>query len=117
MKAAIIPTLWRLLLIAAGTLGITWLAWRLGVDPFAPGNASGAANDAIQPWRWPLMLGRWIVWATVCIQWAWIGKTLFSGNSDQDKAKRNQWRSMRYRMIGGIALVEAIILFSYLTGG
>lgn len=53
----------------------------------------------------------------ICIQWAWIGKTLFSGNSNQDKAKRNQWRSLRYRMIGGIALVEAIILFSYLTGG
>lgn len=53
----------------------------------------------------------------ICIQWAWIGKTLFSGNSDQDKAKRNQWRSLRYRMTGGIALVEVIILFSHLTGG
>ena len=63
------------------------------------------------------MFGRWILWATIWFQWAWIGKKLLGGDSDQGKAKRNQWLSMRHRMMGGIAIVEAIILFSYLTGG
>lgn len=117
MKAPIQRTMWWLLLIVAITIGITWLAWLVGTDPFAPGNATGTANAAIQPWRIPLMLGRWGLWCVVWYQWHWIGEKLFKGDSDHDKAKRNQWHSMRNRMMGGIVIVEVIILFSDLTGG
>jgi hypothetical protein len=117
MKTATQKSVWWLLLIAAGIIGATWLAWHMGADPLAPGNVSSIANEAIQPWRIPLMIGRWGLWCLAWYQWHWIGQKLFTGMSERARAQQNQWQSMRNRMMGGIAIVEAIILISDLTGG
>jgi len=109
--------MWWMLLIAAGIVSITWFAWLLGADPLSPGNASGAANEAIQPWRLVIMLGRWIVWIAIWWQWVWLGGKMFRGGTERASAQRDQWNVMRHRMMGGIAIVEAIILFSNVTGG
>ena len=104
--------LMRLLLIAAVTVGVTLVAWLLGADPLTAGHVTGNAKAAIHPWRWGLMLARWAFWGLLWYRWAWIGTRLFRGDTE-----RAQWQAMRPRMLGGIAVVEGIILFSVVTGG
>jgi hypothetical protein len=94
----------------------TVVAWLLGADPLAPGNWSGRANGAIGPWRTVLMLVRWAVWGLVWWRWEPMGQRLFRGNTEVATAQRRQWASMRKRMMGGIAVVELIILLSTITG-
>ena len=122
MKSPLITTgtktaLCLLLLLAGGLVVVTWLAWVSGADPLSPGNASGVANDAIRPWRPVLMIGRWVLWCVIWIQWSWIGDRLFHDESEDTVDIRHQWVLMRSRMMGGIAVVELLILFSNVTGG
>lgn len=105
-----------LLLLAGGLVVVTWLAWVSGGDPLGPGNASGVANSAIRPWRPALMIGRWVLWCVIWIQWSWIGDRLFHDEPEDMAAKRHQWALMRSRMMGGIAVVEALILYRNVTG-
>ena len=97
---------------------VTLLAWLLGVDPMTPGNWSGRANEAIRPWRLGLMLLllRWMVWCALWWRWEQVGQRLFRGNSDVVAAQRKHWAGMRKRMLGGIAVVEFIIVLGKLTG-
>lgn len=96
---------------------ITVIAWLLGSDQLAPGNWSGRANEAIDPWRTVLMLVRWALWVLLWWRWEQVGQRLFLGNTETAGAQRQQWAGMRKRMMGGIAVVEVIILFSTITGG
>ena len=107
--------LW-LLLIVAGVLGVTGLAWLLGADPLAAGNWSGRASETIRPWRWVLTSVRWALWLLVWYRWAWIGARVFRGDSPQKTAQRQQWQSLRHRLVGGIAGVEGLILLSAVAG-
>ena len=95
----------------------TVIAWLSGVDPLAPGNWSGRANEALGPWRTVLMLVRWALWMLLWWRWDQIGQRLFRGNTEIADAQRHQWAGMRKRMMGGIAVVEVFILFSTITGG
>lgn len=117
MKSPLTKTVLWLVLLAVGLVIVTWLAWVSGADPLGPGNASGAANEAIRPWRTVLMIARWVLWCVIWIQWSWIGDRLFRGESEDTVAKRDQWTLMRNRMLGGIFVVELLILFSNVTGG
>lgn len=106
-----------LLLILLGFVVITLLAWCLGADPLTPGNWSGTADEAIKPWWILLMLVRWVLWWLLWLYWNWVGKRLFRGETEKAVAQRDQWQSMRHRLLGGIAVVEGAILFSHLAGG
>lgn len=106
-----------LLLLLLGFVVITLLAWWLGADPLTPGNWSGTANETIKPWRLLLMLGRWALWWLLWLRWTWMGECFFRGETDKGIAQRDQWQSMRHRLLGGIAVVEMAILFSQLAGG
>ena len=103
--------------ILCGLFVTTLLAWLLGVDPLTPGNWTGQAASTIKPWRTGLMVVRWAVWCLLWWRWDWAGERLFWGDSPQSAVQRVQWGPMRHRMLGGIALVEALTLFSKLTGG
>ena len=94
----------------------TAIAWLLGADPLVPGNWSGRANEAIGPWRTILMLTRWALWCLFWWRWEQVGNRLFRGELEADTAQRQQWAGMRKRMMGGIAVVEVIILISTMTG-
>ena len=108
----------RMMLMTGGVIGlITVVAWLLGADPLTPGNWSGRANEAIRPWRTGLMLLRWLLWGLLWWRWDQVGQRLFRGEPDVVAAQRQQWAGMRKRMMGGIALVELIILLSTVTGG
>ncbi|MFT6957713.1 MAG: hypothetical protein ACJAYC_002727 [Halieaceae bacterium] len=105
----------KLLIIVVSFIGITGVAWLLGADPLVVDNWSGhvsEVNGAIGPWRTGLIAGRWGLWCVLWWQWERAGKRLFNGESDL----RVQWRKMRNRMIGGIAAVELLIVFSKFTG-
>tara|TARA_R110001592_G_scaffold254129_3_gene517473 strand:+ start:18742 stop:19095 length:354 start_codon:yes stop_codon:yes gene_type:complete len=99
-----------------GFVALTLLAWWLGADPLTPGDWSGTANETIKPWRFLLMLGRWVLWCLLWLRWTWTGECLFSGDTEKAVAQRDQWQSMRHRLLGGIAFVELTILFSHLAG-
>lgn len=104
----------KILILVVVFIGITLVAWLLGADPLA-GNWSGhvsETNEAIKSWRTLLMVGRWCVWCLLWWRWEYVGKRLFNREADV----RGQWRKMRSRMIGGIAAVELLIVFSTLTG-
>ena len=105
-----------LLIIAVTMVLVTIVAWLLGVDPLSAGDWSGQANEAIRPWRTGLMIGRWGLWCVLWWQWDSVGKYLFKAEAGGNTAQRAQWSRMRHRMMGGIAVVEAIILFSTISG-
>jgi len=108
----------RILLAIIGVIAVaTVIAWLLGADPLTPGNWSGRANEAIGPWRKVLMLVRWALWGSLWWRWEQVGQRLFRGNTEIADAQRHQWAGMRKRMMGGIAVVEVIILYSTITGG
>lgn len=110
----------RMMLILLATIGVivlvTGIAWMLDVDPMAPGNVTGRANDVIGPWRITLMLVRWALWCLLWWRWEQVGRWLFKGNSEARSSQRQYWLGMRKRMMGGIGVVEALILISSLTG-
>ena len=108
---------WILLAIIGVIAVATVIAWLLGTDPLAPGNWSGRANEAIGPWRRVLMLVRWALWGLLWWRWEKVGQRLFRGTTEIADAQRKLWAGMRKRMMGGIAVVEVIILFSTITGG
>ena len=107
---------WWLLLIVAGLLAITVIAWLSGVDPLAVGNWSGRASEALHPWRGVLTLVRWVLWGALWYRWAWLGTQVFRGDSTQATAQRRQWLALRNRLLGGIAVVEGLILLSHGSG-
>jgi hypothetical protein len=45
-----------------------------------------------------------------------VGQWLFKGGEEVRLSQRQYWSGMRNRMMGGIAVVEIIILISNLTG-
>jgi hypothetical protein len=90
------------------------VAWWLDADPLAAGNWSGQANEAIKPWRSVLMICRWGFWGLLWWRWEQVGQRLFRG--EPEGAQQAQWATMRNRMLGGVVVVEAIILFSTVTG-
>jgi hypothetical protein len=96
---------------------ITVIAWLLGVDPLAPGNWSGQANEVIGPWRTVLMSVRWTLWVLLWWRWEQVGERLFRGDTQVGAAQMQQWAGMRRRLMGGIAVVEVIILLSAIAGG
>lgn len=106
-----------LLAIIGGIAVITVIAWLLGGDPLAPGNWSGHVNEVIGPWRTLLMLVRWTLWALLWWRWEQVGQRLFRGDTELAGGQRQQWAGMRKRMMGGIAVVEVIILLSAIEGG
>lgn len=108
--------LW-LLLIVAILFAATVLAWLWGADPLVAGDWSGSASQMIRPWRWVLTSLRWALWCVVWSRWAWIGARVFGGDSPQKTAQRQQWHSLRHRLVGGIAGVEGLILLSAVAGG
>jgi hypothetical protein len=103
-----------LLIIVAVIFAVTLLAWWFSADPLAVGNWSGQANEAIKPWRTVLMISRWGLWCLLWWRWERVGQRLFTG--EPEGAQRAQWTRMRNRMMGGIAVVEVIIVFSTMTG-
>ena len=105
-----------LLAIIGVIVVVTVIAWLLGTDPLVPGNWSGRANEAIGPWRTILMLTRWALWCLLWWRWEQVGQRLFRGGTEVVAAQRQQWAGMRRRMMGGIAVVEVIILISTMTG-
>ena len=105
-----------LFLIAVTMVLVTIVAWLLGVDPLRAGDWSGQANEAIRPWRTRLMIGRWGLWCVLWWRWEWVGQHLFKAEAGDNTAQRAQWSRMRNRMMGGITVVEAIILFSAISG-
>jgi len=60
---------------------------------------------------------RWAIWVLLWWRWEQVGERLFRGNAEIAAAQHQQWTRMRKRMMGGIAVVEIIILFSTITGG
>ena len=105
-----------LFLIAVTIILVTVVAWLLGADPLSAGDWSGQASEAIRPWRTGLMIGRWGLWCVLWWRWESLGQRLFKAEAGGNTAQRAQWSRMRHRMMGGIAVVEAIILFSTITG-
>jgi len=105
-----------LLAIIGVIVVVTVIAWLLGTDPLVPGNWSDRANEAIGPWRTILMLTRWALWCLLWWRWEQVGHRLFRGEPGAATAQRQQWAGMRKRMMGGIAVVEVIILISTMTG-
>ena len=104
-----------LLMIVATIIGITVVAWLLGAESLVAGNWSGQvseANEVIKPWRTLLMMCRWALWCLLWWRWEYLGERLFNREADIATIQRAQWTKMRSRMMGGIAVVEAIILFS-----
>ena len=105
-----------LFLIAVTIILVTVVAWLLGADPLSAGDWSGQANEAIRPWRTILMVCRWGLWCLLWWRWESLGQRLIKGEPGGIAAQRAQWSRMRNRMMGGIAVVEAIIVFSNITG-
>ncbi len=105
-----------LLAIIGAVVITTGIAWMLDADPRAPGNWGGRANEAIGPWRIALMMGRWVLWVLLWWRWEQVGQWLFRGDKEVRASQRQYWSGMRKRMMGGIAVVEFIILISNLTG-
>ena len=111
-------SIWSVLIMVLGVICLlTVVAWLLGADPLAPGNWSGQANEAIKPWRSVLMVCRWVMWCLLWWRWEQVGHWLFRGEPSIAEAQREQWGRMRNRMMGGIAAVESVILFSNIAGG
>lgn len=110
----------RMFLILLALIGVivitTGVAWMAEADPLAPGNFTGEVNEAIGPWRIVLTLVRWALWCLLWWRWERVGAWLFSGEGEGRAKQREYWWGMRNRMIGGLAVVEVIILLSHLMG-
>ncbi len=101
------------------TLGIvlfTLAIWWMGADPTALGRWSAEAHAAIRPWRGLLTGIRWVLWGLLWWHWERVGSWLLRGSPEVMEAQRHQWSIMRNRMIGAMALVEALILLNNVTG-
>ena len=105
-----------LLSIAVTMVLVTVAAWLFGADPLSAGDWSGQANEAIRPRRTILMICRWGLWCLLWWRWERVGQRLFKTELEGITAQRAQWSRMRNRMMGGIAVVEAIILLNSITG-
>ena len=93
-------------------VGMTLVLWWWGMDPRAPGERVGALNTVIAPWRTALQLLRVILWCLAGILWEALGQRWLRLTSDQLR----QWMSQRRTVIGGLLILEGLIVLSRLLG-
>ncbi|WP_027950991.1 hypothetical protein [Haliea salexigens] len=101
-----------LALTGAVLVGMTLVLWWWGMDPRAPGERVGELNTAIAPWRTVLQVLRVILWCLAGYYWETLGQRRLRLTPDQLR----QWMRLRRTVIGGLLILEGLIVLSRLLG-
>ena len=101
-----------LALTTAGLVGMALVMWWWGMDPRAPGERVGELHTAIAPWRTALQVLRVTLWCLVGYYWETLGQRWLRLEPDQLR----QWMSLRRTVIGGLLILEGLVVLSRLLG-
>lgn len=101
-------TLRWLLVLTLALFVVTFLLWWSGMDPRAPGEQVGELHTALTPWRGWLQLLRIMLWIAAWYGWQGALARALGVTADQ----RPQWTAMRPVLIGGLLVVEVLIIIS-----
>lgn len=94
-------------LTLVGLVLLTALLWWWGMDPRAPGARVAALNAALAPWRTLLQVLRLVLWCLLGYYWVTLGRRL-----GWPPARQAVWVGLRTRVIGGLLVLEGLILAS-----
>lgn len=93
---------------------VTYIAWRLGMDPSVLFGMTDRAYGAIEPVRWSLALARvavvilmWCYWSALVARW-------FPPDLQGYISKRAVWMALRHKLLVVFLFMEACIHISYL---
>ena len=93
-------------------VGMTLVLWWWGMDPRAPGERVGELNSVFAPWRPAIQAARVILWCLAGYYWESVGQRLLRLPLDQLR----QWMRLRRTVIGGLLILEGLIVLSRLLG-
>jgi hypothetical protein len=101
-----------LALTTAVLVAMTLALWWWGMDPRVPGERVGELSTAIAPWRMALQVFRIIFWCLAGYYWDALGRLWFRLTPDQ----LPQWTGLRGTVIGGLLVLEGLIVLSRVLG-